>query len=121
VLLAFGGDHTRLPARTQMMFELARALTGETPPYATLAYVWDAKASVGSVVTHPRSDRVRKLVVESGSGALRQWRYYRRNVANDFRLAFGEVPGPLLAMAVMTDGDNTGSTLHTRYRDIRLH
>jgi len=120
VLLAFGGDHGRLSPRNQMMFELARALTGEAPPYAMLGYVWDVKAPVGSTVVHPRSDRVRKIIVESGPAGLRQWRSYRRSVRDDFQRAFGEAPGPLLAVAVMTDGDNTGSTLFTRYRDIRL-
>lgn len=33
-------------------------------------------------------------------------------------LTFGEAPGPLLAVAVLTDGDNTHSQLTTRYRDI---
>jgi Protein of unknown function (DUF3047) len=118
VLFAFGGDHARLSARNQMMFELARTLTGEAPPFATLAYVWDTSAPVGRVLTHPRSDRMRKIVVESGPGALRQWKRYRRTLDADFRLAFGEAPGPLLAIAVMTDGDNTRSQLTTRYRDI---
>jgi Protein of unknown function (DUF3047) len=120
VLFAFGGDHARLTARNQMMFELARTLTGEAPPFATLAYVWDTRSPVGRVVTHPRSDRMRKIVVESGPGALRQWKRYRRTLGADFNLAFGEAPGPLLAMAVMTDGDNTRSQLTTRYRDITL-
>ena len=118
VLFAFGGDHARLSARNQMMFELARALTGEAPPFATLAYVWDTSAPVGRVITHPRSDRVRKIVVESGDGGLRQWKRYRRTLSADYKLAFGEAPGPLLAVAVMTDGDNTRSQLTTRYRDI---
>lgn len=120
VLFAFAGDHARLSARNQMVFELARTLTGEAPPFATLAYVWDAQSPVGRVVTHPRSDRMRKIVVESGPGALRQWKRYRRRLDADFRLAFGEAPGPLLAVAVMTDGDNTRSQLTTRYRDISL-
>jgi Protein of unknown function (DUF3047) len=118
VLFAFGGDHSRLSARNQLMFDLARALTGEAPPFATLAYVWDTAAPVGRVITHPRSDRVRKIVVESGRGGLQQWKRYRRTLAADYKLAFGEAPGPLLAVAVMTDGDNTRSQLSTRYRDI---
>jgi hypothetical protein len=75
---------------------------------------------VGSVVVHPRSDRVRKIVVESGRAHLRRWRHYKRSLAADYKLAFGEAPGPLLAVAVMTDGDNTRSRLLTRYRDIRV-
>ena len=118
VLFAFGGDHSKLSVRNQMMFELARMLTGEAPPFATLAYVWDAKAPVGRVVVHPRTDRMRKIVVESGSNGLGQWKRYRRSLVADYKLAFGEAPGPLLAVAVMTDGDNTRSRLTTRYRDI---
>lgn len=120
VMFAFGGDLARLSARDRMLFELARTLTGETPPYATLSYVWDASKPVGSVVVHPRSDRMRKIVVESGPRGLRQWRSYRRPLADDYRRVFAEEPGPLLAVAVMTDGDNTGSTLTTRYREIRF-
>ena len=73
------------------------------------------------VVTHPRSDRIRKIVVESGRDGLRQWKRYRRTLGADYKLAFGEAPGPLLAMAVMTDGDNTQSQLATWYGEIILH
>jgi hypothetical protein len=120
VMFAFGGDVGRLSPRNRIMFDLVQLLTGEAPPYATLVYVWDAKAPVGSVIVHPRSDRVRKIVVESGHAGLRQWRKYRRTLAADYRLAFGEAPGPLQAVAVMTDGDNTRSRLTTRYRDIEF-
>jgi hypothetical protein len=121
VMFAFSGDTSRLSPRNRMLFELAQTLTGEPPPFATLMYVWDAKAPVGSVIVHPRSDRIRKIVVESGTGGLGKWRSYRRNLAADYRLAFGEAPGPLQAMAVMTDGDNTQSQLSTWYGDITLH
>ena len=121
VIFAFAGDSGRLSARNQMLFDLTQALTGEPPPFATLVYVWDAKAAVGSVIVHPRSDRIRKIVVESGTSNLHRWRSYRRNLAADFRLAFGEAPGALQAMALMTDGDNTLSQLATWYGDITLH
>jgi hypothetical protein len=118
VIFAFGGDVSKLSARNQTMFELARTLSGEAPPYATLAYVWDVAAPVGQVVVHPRTDRMRKVVVESGRQGLRQWKRYRRSLVADYRLAFGEAPGPLLAVAFMTDGDNTRSRLSTRYREV---
>ena len=121
VMFAFAGDESRLSARNQMLFDLARTLSGDAPPFATLMYVWDAQAPVGSVIVNPRSDRIRKIVVESGTAGLRQWRSYRRNLTEDFRLAFGEAPGTLQAMAVMTDGDNTQSQLSTWYGDISWH
>lgn len=120
VLFAFGGDTRKLSARNQMLFELAHALTGEAPPFATLVYVWDATAPVGSVIVHPRTDRIRKIVVETGENGVRQWRHYRRNLAADYRLAFGDAPGALQAVAVMTDGDNTHSQLNTWYGEIEF-
>lgn len=121
VLFAFNGDVAKLPRRTRAMFELAEALTGERPPYATLVYVWDASLPVGSVIVNPRTDRVRKIVVDSGPSKLRQWRDHRRNLAADFRLAFGEEPGALAAIGVMTDSDNTGSQAQSWYGPVQFH
>lgn len=120
LLLAFDGDHEGLPLATRLKFELARALSGEAPPYATLAYVWDPVLPVGSVIVSPHSDRIRKIVVESGVAGLGRWRDHRRDLAADFRLAFGEAPGALRSVALMTDGDNTGSQVQAWYGEVRL-
>ena len=121
VLFAFGGDVARLSARNRVMFELAHALTGEAPPYATLMYVWEASAPVGSVIVSPRTDRIRKIVLDSGAEGLGGWRHHRRSLVPDFRLAFGEDPGPLMAVAVMTDADNTRSTAQAWYSPIEFN
>lgn len=120
VIFGFDGDTRSLPMRTRLMFDLAQTMTGEAPPYATLIYVWDSNLPVGTVVKHPRSDRVRKIVVDSGPQLLRRWRDHRRDLAADFRLAFGEEPGPLTSIAVMTDSDNSRSTAHTWYGPVEL-
>lgn len=121
VLFGFGGDRARLPRRTRMMFELAQALTGEEPPYATLMYVWEAEAPLESVVINPRTDRVRKIVVDSGRGELGRWRDHRRHLAQDFRRAFGEDPGPLQSVALMTDADNMGASARAWYGPVRFY
>lgn len=120
VLLAFDGDHGLLSPRTRMMFDLMQSLTGEAPPFATLMYVWDSRADVDSVVLNPRSDRIRKIVLESGPAHLGQWRSYERDVRADYRRAFGEAPGALIGMAVMTDSDNTRSQAEAWYGEIRF-
>jgi len=121
VLFAFDGDVASLPMRTRMLFELAEALTGEPPPYATLMYVWDTQAPVGSVIINSRTDRVRKIVVDSGTDRLGRWRDHKRDLAADFRLAFGEAPGALQSVAVMTDSDNTRSRAQAWYGPLTLH
>jgi len=120
VIFGFSGDVDKLPLRTRMKFELAQALTGEAPPYATLMYVWDSKLPVGTVVINPRSDRIRKIVVDSGPAELHRWRDHRRDLAADFRLAFGEEPGPLTSIAVMTDSDNSKGSARTWYGPVEL-
>lgn len=121
VVLAFDGDMARLPARTRAMYELARTLTGREPPYATLMYVWSNDLPIGTIVPGGRSDRIRKIVVDSGPGNLRQWRVHTRDVARDFQLAFGEEPGLLKAVGMMTDADNTGANAEAWYGEIELH
>lgn len=121
VIFAFEGDLDKLSPRNRAMFDLARALTGEYPPYATLMYVWDTRAPVDSVVLNPRTDRVRKIVLDSGPAELGRWREHRRRLADDFRRAFGEEPGRLVAIAVMTDGDNTRTRSQAWYGAIELH
>jgi hypothetical protein len=120
VLLAFDGDHRRLSQRTRLMFELMHGLSGEAPPFATLMYVWDNQASVDSLVVNRRSDRVRKIVLESGPAQLGVWRHYRRDIVADYRRAYGEDPGPLIGVAVMTDSDNTQSRAEAWYGEIRI-
>lgn len=121
IVLAFEGDHARLSLRNRMMFDLAETLTGERPPYATLMYVWDTRAAVGSVIPAARTDRVRKLVVESGAQRLQRWLSYERDVVADYRHMFGEDPGPLVGVAFMTDSDNTESQTEAYYGDIELY
>jgi hypothetical protein len=120
VMLAFEGDPARLSQRTRMMFDLMHTLSGEKPPFATLMYVWDNQASVDSLVINRRSDRVRKIVLESGPAHLAQWRGYLRDVVADYRRAFGEDPGALIGIAVMTDSDNTQTQAEAWYGEIKF-
>ena len=66
LILAFEGDRSRFSAKNAMLSELTRAMTGEELPYATLMYVWSNHQAVDSVIVNPRTDRVRKWVLESG-------------------------------------------------------
>jgi hypothetical protein len=89
-------------------------------PYATLMYVWCNKRAPGSVITSARTDRVRAIVMESGPNKLGQWLDYERNIDADFKRAFGEAPGALVGIAIMTDSDNTRSTARAWYGPVSL-
>lgn len=120
LVLAFEGDRSRLSLKDSMLSELARALTGEPMPYATLMYVWCNTRAPDSVIVNPRTDRIRKLVLESGRARLNQWLDYERDIRADFIRAFGEEPGALIGIAIMTDSDNTQTTARAWYGPVRL-
>ncbi len=109
VILSFEGDRAKFSNKNKMLSELTQALTGEGLPYATLMYVWCKKRAVGDVIINPRTDRIRKLVVESSEKNLGKWLDYERDIHADFIKAFGEEPGSLTGVALMTDTDNTQS------------
>jgi len=121
ILLAFDGDRSSWAPAAHRLSELSRLLTGEPLPYATLTYVWSGNDAIESVLSNPRTDRIRKMVVDSGEAHLGQWRDHRRDVRADFVRAFGEEPGPLVAVALMTDTDNTRSNLRAWYGSLRLN
>ncbi len=120
VMLAFEGDRSRLSMKDAMLSELARTLTGEEMPYATLMYVWCNSRALGSVIVSPRTDRIRSIVVDSGPSHLNQWRDHQRDIQADYELAFGEKPGALIGVAIMSDSDNTRTDVKAWYGAVRI-
>lgn len=121
IVLAFDGDRSKWSTKSQALSDLALALTGEALPYATLMYVWSNDQPTESVILNPRTDRIRKIVVESGDGNLGRWLDYERDVRADYERAFGEAPGALLSVALMTDADNTQSQTLAWYGPVKLN
>jgi len=120
VVLFFEGDRSRFSARDTLLSELVRTMTGEEMPYATLMYVWCNQRELGTVIKSPRTGRVRTLVVESGTRKLDQWLDYERDIRGDYQRAFGEEPGALVGIGIMSDSDNTRSTSRAWYGPVRL-
>ena len=120
LVLAFEGDRSRFSAQNAMLSELSQVLTGRPMPYATLMYVWCNHRPVESIIQNPRTDRIQKIVVESGDQRLNQWLTYERNIRDDYVKAFGEAPGALIGIGLMTDSDNTRSHVQAWYGPIRL-
>jgi hypothetical protein len=120
LILVFEGDRQRFTPKNAMLSELTLSLTGEPMPYATLMYVWCNQCPPESVIVNPRTDRIRKLAVESGPGRVGAWLSYTRDIRADFEKAFGEAPGTLLGVGLMTDTDNTRSTTRAWYGKVQL-
>ena len=104
-----------LPFAERTKLRMARALSGQALPSATLCYVWDRLLPEGSLIHNPHSSRVRFIVLNSGAARPGQWSGHERNLTQDFARAFGQespVLPPLSALLIGADADNTqGSSL----------
>ena len=123
VYLMFDYPLDRVPLGQRLLLGAARALHGEDLPAATLCYLLDPRAPAGTLIDSPYTSRVRMIVARS-TGRTGVWWDEERDLAADFRRAFGEEHGPgvprLRAIAVAADTDQGGASLRTRFGDLLL-
>jgi Protein of unknown function (DUF3047) len=118
VVVTFAGDKDKLPFDERLFADNVRLMTKQEMPYATLMYIWENRAPVGSVLPNLHTARIKMIVAESGAAKVGRWHDIARNVVEDYRRAFGEEPGRITSVAVMTDTDNTGESVLAYYGDI---
>jgi hypothetical protein len=118
VMVAFEGDVSKLPVKDRFAANAAKSISGQALPYATLMYVWGGKVALDSITPSSRSSRIKMLAVAVDDQGLGQWHTYSRNLVADFKRAFGEEPGKVNSIQVMSDTDNTGADAQASYGDI---
>ena len=124
VCVMFDQPLADIPFGQRAALSLARAVTGQALPAATLCYLWDSRYPAGSSGANPYSARVRYLVLDGPASPSGQWVTQRRNVAEDFARLFGQESAstpPLLAVAVGADSDNTGGQSLAYLTQLRLN
>jgi Protein of unknown function (DUF3047) len=120
VIFGFDGDRSKFSILERSSSALAKNVTGRELPVAEIIYIWSNKAPVGTVIANPHTRRVQMVVASSGAAGVGKWQMLSRNLLDDFRRAFGEEPGMLTDVGVLTDTDNTGTTAEAWYGDIHL-
>lgn len=99
---------------------LARMIAGSDVPTAALCYVWDNTHRVGHTQWSPYTRRVRMIVLQSGTANVGKWMAESRDVAADFREAFGFDAPAVTGVAVGNDTDNTNERVTTWYGDVTI-
>lgn len=120
IAISFDGNLDALPLHDRMFFDDVRLLTGQQLPYAMLIYIWENRAPKGSVIPNLHTSRIKMIVAESGRDKVGAWQEVTRNLYEDFKRAFGEEPGTVTAIGIMTDTDNTGENIQAYYGDIQF-
>ena len=125
-------DHPldRVPFIERTVLRLARSISGEPLPAATLCYVWDSAQAAGLKGANPYTRRVRFISLRGNETPTSQWASETRNVAQDFITLFAdELPhGPqtsrselpkVSAVLIGADSDNTASRSSGWVADLR--
>jgi hypothetical protein len=116
----FDYDLDKLSLGDRIRLGLARKIWGAELPTAALCYVWGTADAVGSIGPNPYTDRVRMIVLQRGDERSGQWVMEQRDLAADFRAAFGEAAPAITGIALGADTDNTGAQVQARFSDIRF-
>lgn len=120
LMVAFAGDTSKLAFKDRFTASAAQTISGQPLPYAELMYVWGSKVALDSITVSTRSARVRMLAVAVDDQGLGTWHTYKRNLVEDFKRVFGEEPGNVTSIQIMTDTDNTGADAQAYYGDISI-
>ena len=110
------------PARASYIERIKRGLfgvfLGKKLPGKAINYVWAGRLGKNTFFMSPYTDSVAVVAVESGDGAAGRWVTEVRNVYEDYRNIFKSDPPKVLAVVIMTDSDNTGTSATGYYADI---
>ena len=115
-------DHPldRVPFVERTVLRLARSVSGEPLPAATVCYVWDSGHAAGPQGANPYTRRVRYISLRGSETPAGQWAAENRDLSQDFRTLFadelpqgaqtprGELPR-VSTVLIGADSDNTAS------------
>jgi hypothetical protein len=85
-----------------------------------IKYVWSAVLPVGTRMRSPVYWRSRVVVLQSGMTRAGEWQQEAINYAQDYKEFFGEEPGKVIGIAILTDSDSTKSVAEANYDDFSL-
>jgi len=120
VYVFFAVPRKRLSWYQRLKLDIAQHVLGHPLPTAALCYLWDNEHPVGSIARSPFFAGVRTIVVESGNAKAGTWQSERRDLAADYRAAFGHAPPRISGIALAADTDNTGSRAQAWFGGIEL-
>lgn len=87
-----------------------------------ISYIWDPTAPKGTMgaAAGPIYLNVKAIVVESGAGEIGNWLLEKRNVVEDYRALFGEIPERAVAIRMQINSQHTNSVAEVFWRTIRF-
>lgn len=99
---------------------LAKHFSDQPLPRAALCYVWDNRHAIGTIAPNAYYGAVKMVVLQSGNGNAGTWQSEHRDLAADFRAAFGRKAPKITGIALASDTDNTHGHAQAWFGDLQL-
>ena len=120
VMVAFDGDTSKLNQKDKAASSRAQTFTGRPLPYALLMYIWGGKVPLDSITASAHYSRIKMLAVSVDDKGVGKWQSFTRNLVEDYKRAYGEDPGNVASIEILSDTDNTTSDSDAFYGDISV-
>jgi hypothetical protein len=121
IYVAFAFEPDKATWGERFRHKSASLFAKEQLPGTALNYIWaNKKVPIGTIAPNPYAEETKMIVVQSGSDRCKQWITQQRNLLEDYRQAFDRNPPKIIAIALMTDTDNTKEKAVAFYGDIKL-
>jgi len=111
-------ERMSLVERTKL--NLARWWYGDQVPAAALCYVWANREQPGTTAWNAYTSRVRMIVLRNAESEVGHWIDEKRDLAADFRSAFGDITPVVTGIAIAADTDQTDEAVTAWFGDIRF-
>jgi Protein of unknown function (DUF3047) len=83
-------------------------------------YIWSRGLPAGLGFTNPLYGRGRVIVLRSGSSGKGEWHQETVDFYHDYKRLFGEAPGRVQGIGILSSSDSTGSVVSADYDDFTL-
>ena len=120
VAVAFDGDTSKLSLKDKNASSTAKFASGRPLPYALLMYIWGNQVPIDSVTTSAHYSRIKMLALSADDKGVGKWQSFTRNLVEDYKRVYGEEPGKVISIELLTDTDNTGADVEAFYGDISV-
>lgn len=121
IYVAFAFEPDKATWMERLRHKSASLFAKEQLPGTALNYIWaNKKVPIGTIAANSYVKETKMIVTQSGPDRCKQWITEKRNLVEDYRQAFDRNPPEIIAIALMTDTDNTEEKAIAYYGDIKL-
>lgn len=124
IRVIFGKDKGDSPLNNPLVKKVLKAVGFTMPamePWGIkIDYVWGNYEKKGAVIDYPGARSHKIVVVEKGNERAGTWIREKRNLLEDFRKFFGSEPPGILAVAILTDTEQTNEGVEAHYSNVML-